>query len=131
VVVPTYREAENIPLMIERLGALRISQDIDLELIFVDDDSRDGSVEAVAAAGQDWCRIMVRTESRGLSSAVIDGFHTARHPVLICMDGDLSHPPETIPRLVLALAAGAQFAMGSRYVPGGTTDDDWGMYRWL
>lgn len=131
VIVPTYQEAENIPLVINRLRDLRISHDIELELIFVDDNSQDGSVEAVNAAGQDWCRIIVRAENRGLSSAVIKGFHAAQNPVLVCMDGDLSHPPEAIPNLVLALAAGAQFAVGSRYVSGGSTDDDWGMIRWM
>ncbi len=54
VVVPTYREAENIPYVIERLDKLRRTEDVDLELIFVDDDSRDGSVEAVRACGHDW-----------------------------------------------------------------------------
>ena len=47
------------------------------------------------------------------------------------MDCDLSHPPEKIPDLILALETGQQFAMGSRYVPGGSTDDRWGFFRWL
>jgi dolichol-phosphate mannosyltransferase len=131
VIVPTYREVENIPLMIERLDSLRQSHRLDLELLFMDDDSNDGSVDAVAAAGHEWCHIIVRKADHGLSNAVIDGFRRAKHPILVCMDGDLSHPPEVIPRMILALAAGAQFVFGSRYVPGGTTDDDWGMLRWL
>lgn len=131
IIIPTYREAENIPLMIARMDELRRAYDLDLELVFMDDESKDGSVEAVEAAGHDWCRIVVRTGNRGLSPAVIDGFRIARNPVLICMDGDLSHPPEVIPKLVLGLASGAQLALGSRYVPGGSTDDDWGMFRWL
>jgi dolichol-phosphate mannosyltransferase len=47
------------------------------------------------------------------------------------MDGDLSHPPESIPNLILALDNGADFAVGSRFAEGGSTDDDWGMFRWL
>jgi dolichol-phosphate mannosyltransferase len=47
------------------------------------------------------------------------------------MDCDLSHPPERIPQMILALAAGQQMAIGSRYVPGGSTDDDWGLLRWF
>ncbi len=47
------------------------------------------------------------------------------------MDCDLSHPPEIIPQMLLALSAGQQFVLGSRYVPGGSTDDDWGLLRWL
>ncbi len=131
IIVPTYREVENIPLLLERIDRLRSAHDLTLEVIFVDDDSRDGSVEAVAAAGHDWARILVRTENRGLSPAVIEGFRAARYPVLVCMDCDLSHPPEKIPQLVLGLNAGQQFMIGSRYVPGGSTDDDWGFLRWL
>jgi len=110
---------------------LRRDRELELEVLFMDDNSNDGSVEAVAAAGFDWARIIVRTKNRGLSAAVIDGFRAARYPVLVCMDCDLSHPPEKIPQMVLALSAGQQFVLGSRYVPGGSTDDDWGILRWL
>ncbi|MFV0359645.1 glycosyltransferase [Tropicimonas sp.] len=131
IVVPTYREAENIPALIARIDAVRAAHDLDVELIFMDDMSRDGSVEAVAAAGRDWVRIVEREGERGLSPAVLDGFRLARHPVLICMDCDLSHPPEVIPQMILALESGQEFVIGSRYVPGGSTDDDWGFGRWL
>ena len=131
VIIPTFREAENIPHVLKRLAALRRERGIDLEVIFADDNSRDGSVEAVEASGLDWARILVRTENPGLSAAVIDGFRAAKHPILVCMDCDLSHPPEKIPQMVLALSAGQEFVIGSRYVPGGSTDDDWGLLRWL
>lgn len=131
IIVPTYKEADNIPRLIERIKALKEMHDISLELLFMDDNSRDGSVEAVKAAGLDWVRIVERDGERGLSAAVIDGFRLARHPVLVCMDCDLSHPPEKIPQLILALSSGQQFVIGSRYVPGGSTDDDWGFLRWL
>lgn len=131
IIVPTYRESENIPHLIERFARLKAQEKIEIELLFMDDQSRDGSVEAVAASGHDWVRIVERTGARGLSAAVIDGFREARHPVLICMDCDLSHPPEKIPQMILALSSGQQFVIGSRYVPGGSTDDDWGFFRWL
>ncbi|MGE8104792.1 glycosyltransferase [Allorhizobium sp. NPDC080224] len=131
IIVPTFRECENIPRLIERVRALKEAHDISLELIFMDDQSRDGSVEVVAATGLDWVRILERDGERGLSPAVIDGFRLARNPVLVCMDCDLSHPPEKIPQLILALSSGQQFVIGSRYVPGGSTDDDWGFLRWL
>lgn len=130
IIVPTYREAENIPHLIARVDALRRAHDLTLELLFMDDDSADGSAAIVAEAGHDWARAIVRTENRGLSPAVIDGFRAARHPVLVCMDCDLSHPPEAIPRLIVGLDAGQEMVMGSRYVPGGSTDDDWGFFRW-
>lgn len=131
VVVPTLREAENIPPLLARLAAFRRESGLDLEVIFVDDRSRDGSAEAVAAAGHDWARLVERDGPPGLSAAVIDGFRLARHPYLVCMDADLSHPPEAIGAMLLALMAGAQFAIGSRYVPGGSTDDDWGWWRYF
>lgn len=131
VIVPTYKEVENIPLIIERIGQVRRKHCITLEVLFMDDNSQDGSVEVVEACDYDWVRIIVRSSNRGLSQAVIDGFHAARYPVLVCMDCDLSHPPEIIPRMLLALSTGQQFVIGSRYVPGGSTDDDWGFLRYI
>jgi dolichol-phosphate mannosyltransferase len=131
IIVPTYKEVENIPHLIARVRRLREAESIEVELLFMDDMSRDGSVAAVAASGEPWVRIIERTGERGLSAAVIDGFRAARHPVLVCMDCDLSHPPEKIPQMILALSSGQEFALGSRYVPGASTDDDWGFLRWL
>lgn len=131
IIIPTYREAENIPHILRRIDGLRQAYDLTLEVLFMDDNSDDGSVEAVRDAGYDWARIVVRDGERGLSLAVIDGFHLARYPVLICMDCDLSHPVDAIPQMVLALATGQQFALGSRYVAGGSTNDDWGIFRYL
>lgn len=131
IIVPTYRERENIPLLIDRIDRLRRSEGIDLELIFMDDNSRDGSADYVREYNQNWVRLIERTGERGLAPAVIDGFRRAGNPVLICMDCDLSHPAEQIPQMVLALASGQEFALGSRYVPGASTDDDWGFFRWL
>jgi dolichol-phosphate mannosyltransferase len=51
--------------------------------------------------------------------------------VLVCMDADLSHPPEAIPKMLHKLEEGADFVIGSRYVQGGSTSDDWGFLRWL
>lgn len=131
IVVPTYREVENIPTLLKRIDALRQSHDLEIEVLFMDDDSQDGSIEAVGDAGFDWARIIVRTENRGLSPAVLDGFEAASHPILVCMDCDLSHPPEAIPSMLLSLRAGHEMVIGSRYVSGGTTDDDWGFGRWI
>lgn len=131
IIIPTYKEAENIPPLLDRLERLRAEHEIEFEVLLMDDDSRDGSVEAVRDCGYDWARIIVRTEDRGLSQAVVDGLNAARHPVVVVMDADLSHPPEKIPDLILALESGQEFAIGSRYVPGGSTDDEWGFFRWL
>jgi len=133
IVVPTYREAANIPVLAERVFSALDAAGLQGELIIVDDDSRDGSVEAVEAIARKWpARIVVRTDERGLSSAVVRGFSEAQHGVLVCMDADLSHPPETVPKLVAPIAGGeSDFAIGSRYAAGGSTEGDWGLFRKL
>jgi dolichol-phosphate mannosyltransferase len=62
---------------------------------------------------------------------VVEGFTHARAPVLVVMDADLSHPATAIVHLYQAILDGAEFAIGSRYVPGGSTDARWSTYRWL
>lgn len=131
IIVPTYREVENIPILLRRIDQLRREYALTLEVLIMDDHSDDGSVQAVDRASFEWARIIVRNGSRGLSTAVLDGIQLSRHPVIVVMDCDLSHPPEKIPDLILALETGQQFAIGSRYVPGGSTDDRWGFFRWL
>jgi dolichol-phosphate mannosyltransferase len=131
VIVPTYREVENIPHLVERLERLRDAEGLDLELVLVDDDSQDGTEELVQSLDRPWVRLVVRKADRGLSQAVLDGLRRSDRDVLVVMDADLSHPPEKIPGLLAALADGADFAVGSRFVSGGSTDDDWGVFRWL
>ncbi len=131
VVVPTYREAPNLPLLLARLARVRAASKLDLDVVVVDDDSRDGLVEAVADSGYDWARVVVRRGRRGLSEAVVDGLPHCRGDALVVMDADLSHPPETIPVLLDGLARGRQAVVGSRYVAGGRTHDHWGVLRAL
>lgn len=131
VVVPTYREVENIPGLVRRIADVRGASGLALDLLFMDDDSRDGSAEAVAGLALPWVRLVTRTADRGLSPAVLDGLRQARGDYLVVMDADLSHPPETIPAMIAALRDGADMVVGSRFVAGGTTDDEWGPFRWL
>ena len=131
VVVPTYKEVDNLPHLIDRLAQVRAQSGLDLDVIFMDDDSRDGSEALVTSRPEPWVRIVVRTANRGLSPAVLEGLQRAEGEILVCMDADLSHPPESIPRLIAKLDEGADFVIGSRYVQGGTTSDDWGVLRWL
>jgi dolichol-phosphate mannosyltransferase len=131
VIIPTYHEAENVPLLLARLAAVRASADLELDVVFVDDNSADGIADAVAAENLPWVSLVVRTEERGLSTAVLEGFKHARGETCIVMDADLSHPPEKIPELLAALDDGADFVIGSRYTRGGSTDEGWGMFRAL
>ena len=71
---------------------------------------------------------MRRAGKLGLASAVVAGFAAAKGDVLLVMDADLSHPPDVAPRLVDAIANGADLAVGSRYVAGGGTKD-WPLKR--
>ena len=131
IVVPTYKEAANIPDLLARIGRVREQHALDLEVLIMDDDSRDGSIEAVAKVDAPWARIVVRTDNRGLSPSVTEGMRLATKDTVVVMDADLSHPPEKIPELLDALDRGADFVIGSRYVEGGSTDHDWGFFRWL
>src|SRR5207253_9678289 len=75
-------------------------------------------------------RLIVREHpSNGLSGAVLHGIGESRGRRIVVMDADLQHPPEKIPALLAALDSGADFALGSRYIPGGSTGEKWGMSR--
>lgn len=128
VVVPTFREAENIGELLGRLEAVAISSGLALEIILVDDDSGDG-IAAAVANGAGRAMLIERKGERGLASAAITGVRAARHDTVVILDGDLSHPPEAIPALVAALDAGAEMAIGSRFCGGGSTDADWTLLR--
>jgi dolichol-phosphate mannosyltransferase len=131
IIVPTYREVENLPHLIDRLAQVRDAAALPLDLVIVDDDSQDGSAELVAARSEAWIQFVVRRGARGLSTAVLDGMNHARGDILVCMDADLSHPPHVIPQMLAKLQEGADFVVGSRYIEGGSTSDDWGFFRWL
>ncbi len=131
VIVPTYKECENLPELIRRIQKIKERNNLNLELIIVDDNSRDGSEEYIQSLALPWCRIIVRRDERGLSSAVLKGFEEAKGDILIVMDADLSHPPEKIPEFIEQIQQGADMVVGSRYVPGGKTDEEWGIFRWL
>jgi dolichol-phosphate mannosyltransferase len=129
VVVPTYREAENLPRLTERLGAVRDNRGVPLEMVIVDDNSRDGTARWADREAPYWVRLLVRTDRRGLSPAVLEGIDAARGSVIVVMDADLSHPPEQIPAMLEELDAGAEFVIGSRRVEGASTDQDWHWFR--
>jgi dolichol-phosphate mannosyltransferase len=131
IVVPTFREAESLPALIDRVARLRQEAGLSLELLIVDDDSQDGTEALIAARSEPWLELFVRREDRGLSQAVLFGLARARGQSLVVMDADSSHPPEVIPEMLAALHEGADFVLGSRYVAGGTTAEGWGLFRYL
>lgn len=133
IIIPTYREAENLKVLIPRISAALAGTDITFEMIVVDDNSPDSTPEVCQGlAGQYPLRLIVRTTERGLSSAVLAGMQAAQGEFLCVMDADLSHPPEKLPEIVQALRNPVtDFVIGSRYVAGGSTAGDWGLFRWL
>src|SRR5512136_2429515 len=119
VILPTYNERQNIPLLID--GILRAVQ-TPVQILVVDDNSPDGTWQVVQeiAAHEPRVRLLLRTTERGLTSAIWAGIQAADTEAVSWMDCDLAMPPEAIPSLLDRLAAGAEIAIGSRYVRGGS-----------
>lgn len=127
MIVPTYNEAANLPSLVSRLAASLAGRD--WELVVVDDGSPDGTGDVAEQLGRSApVRVVRRRGKLGLASAVVAGFAAASGDTLVVMDGDLSHPPEVVPRLLDALDSGAELAIGSRYVKGGGAMD-WPLTR--
>jgi dolichol-phosphate mannosyltransferase len=121
VVLPTYDEAENIAEVLSRLRRAVPAADV----LVVDDSSPDGTAEIAKSVGAEMGHVdvMLRSAKSGLGSAYRAGFAEglARgYDVLVEMDSDLSHDPGALPTLLAAVEAGADLAIGSRYIPGGT-----------
>jgi dolichol-phosphate mannosyltransferase len=133
MVVPTYNEIENVDTLVERLAAIRYS--IEVDVLFVDDGSPDGTGARIEElrADRDWIFLMEREGPMGLGSAYRAGFAWALHHGYARvgeLDADLSHDPVYLPALDAAATAGAQLALGSRYVPGGGSQG-WPLHRRL
>jgi dolichol-phosphate mannosyltransferase len=120
VIIPTYNELENLPLIV---GRLRTSVP-HAHVLVADDNSPDGTGDLAdtLAAADDHVHVLHRAGKEGLGAAYLAGFHwglDAGYDVLVEMDADGSHQPEQLPRLLTALA-GADLVLGSRWVSGGT-----------
>jgi dolichol-phosphate mannosyltransferase len=121
LIIPTLREAENIPGLLSHVRSVLDPVGIDYEILVVDDDSRDGTEEIVSAIHREdpRVRLLVRKGERGLSGAVLYGWRNTDAGILGVMDADLQHPPELLPALLSAILAGNDLAIGSRYIAGG------------
>lgn len=131
IVLPTFEEVESLPSLISAIEAVRSEVLPDLELLIVDDYSNDGTESLIEKFAIPWIRLIVRRDERGLSSAVLRGLQDVDTEYCVVMDADGSHPPDTIPATIQALEEGADFVIGSRYVKGGSTEDGWGVLRWI
>ena len=124
IVIPALNEAENLPELSRRIAAAMAG--VEYEILIVDDNSRDHTPQVAAElAAQFPLRLIVREHPiNGLSGAVLHGVAQTRGRRIVVMDADLQHPPEKVPELLAALDGGAEFALGSRYIPGGSTGEN-------
>ena len=121
IVVPTFNECENVAPLVDRLSS--VLDGIAWEAIFVDDDSPDGTAEAVRAIARrnGKIRCVQRIGRRGLSSACIEGILASSSPYVAVMDADLQHDEALLPRMLATLRAEPyDVVVGSRYVAGGS-----------
>ena len=131
IVIPTFNEAENISDLISSLFDLPLNG---LNVLVVDDNSPDGTGDIVDGLSNDLpgqISILHRTRKKGLGSAYIEGFRHALHlgaDAILQMDADFSHPPEKILELTQGLV-NTDLAIGSRYIPGGSLDEQWPLWR--
>ncbi len=133
VVIPTYNEATNLPRLAQALWALPLPE---LEILVVDDASPDGTgqiAEELAAAHPGRLHILRRPGKLGLGTAYLQGFRRAMElgaDCIIQMDADFSHSPAYLPEFVRRLSE-CDVVVGSRYVPQGKLDENWGARRVL
>ncbi len=129
VVLPTYNEADNVPELVERLSV--VLADHDHEILVVDDDSPDRTWEVADDLSATFPRVrsVRRVGERGLSSAVLHGFHLATGRVLVVMDADLQHDASVLPALIDPVLSGeVDMTVGSREAEGGSYGE-WGAGR--
>lgn len=134
IVLPTYNERANIEPMITALNEQFTRMSHDMHVLVVDDSSPDGTADAVRALQPRFANLhLLMGKKAGLGAAYIRGITHALNELhadaIFEMDADFSHKPEDVPRLMVNLEYGADFVIGSRYVPGGTIPAEWSGYR--
>ncbi len=131
LVIPTYNERENIPVLFKEIFALDLPG---LHVLIVDDNSPDGTGQVVEDLKDTYhgrVDALHRTGKQGLGTAYIQGFQKAMAEgaeIVGQMDADFSHPIEKIPSLLDALTE-VDIAIASRYIPGGSLDENWPFWR--
>lgn len=124
VVVPTFNEAGNLAAVVAEVEQALAG--VDWELLFVDDDSPDGTADRAREMAQRDRRVrcLQRIGRRGLASACIEGMLASSAPYVAVMDGDLQHDPALLPAMLETLrGGGTDIVIGSRHVVGGGVGD--------
>ena len=132
IVVPTYNERDGLAALVAAIFEAYGREGVDGELVIVDDNSPDGTgALADELAARHRITVLHRAGKLGLGTAVIEGFAAASAPIVGVIDGDLSHPPSLLPRMLAVMKNhAADVVIGSRYIPGGGTRN-WGFARLL
>ncbi len=131
IVLPTFNEAENLPRLVAKIFS---GPDLGIYLLVMDDNSPDGTGQIADRLVLEYpgrIEVIHRPGKQGLASAYLDGFKYAlAHgaDAIGMMDSDFSHDPEKLPEMIAALE-NADLVIGSRYVPGGSVDNDWPLWR--
>ena len=131
IVIPTYNEKDNLPPLLEQVFGLDVEN---INVLIVDDNSPDGTGDLAESLKEKYgekLHVLHRPEKNGLGRAYVAGFAVALDEgadIVGHMDADFSHPVEKIPLLIEAASKG-NLAIGSRYVPGGSTDERWPIWR--
>lgn len=132
LVVPTYNERERLPELVRDIFNAYRASGIEGELVIVDDNSPDGTGAVADELARGFpIHVVHRAGKLGLGTAVVEGFAAATAEIVGVIDADLSHPPSLVPRMLEVMRReGADFVIGSRYIPGGGTRD-WELSRVL
>jgi dolichol-phosphate mannosyltransferase len=128
IVVPTYNEKDNVPLLLAEIEEL--FQD-SVEIIIADGNSSDGTLDAVkeyAGENKPHIKSFNSIDAPGLSECIVKGFDMASGKYCVCMDGDLQHDPAALPAIFEAVKDN-DIVVGSRHVPGGEISNSWGWSR--
>ncbi len=130
IVIPTYKEAKNVPILVRRIDAAMRKAKMPYECIVVDDNSPDGTYEIAKKLSKKYhVRAFLRTKERGLSSAMLYGYNKSKGDIIGWIDADLQHKPELIPDLVRAIRdEGYLMSVGSRLTKGGGVQG-WAVHR--
>lgn len=133
IILPTYNEIENIAYLVR---AIDLVVKDDKEIIVVDDNSPDGTSQAVERLINkkeiNNLRLITRIHNKGLTNSIKEGINNARGEIVVWLDCDFSMPPEVIPKLIAEIDNGYDVAVGSRFVKGGSfkretsgSEDSW------